>query len=68
MLLLIVWIVVGVLALAVLGSVLFGVVGSLRRLGAEVEGLQRELAPLLAQAQLTAARAAEVQEKRVNSG
>jgi hypothetical protein len=62
--LLIVWIVAGVVVLAVLGSVLFGVVGSLRRLGREVHGFQQELAPLLAQAQQTATRAAAVQEAR----
>ena len=64
MLLLIVWIVTGVVVLAVLGSVLFGVVGALRRLGREVEGFQRELAPVLDDVQRTAARATAVQEAR----
>jgi hypothetical protein len=66
--LLIVWIVAGVVVLAVLGSVLFGVVGSLRRLGREVHGFQRELAPLVAQAQEAATRATAVQETRAANG
>jgi hypothetical protein len=67
-LLLIVWIVTGVVVLAVLGSVIFGVVASLRRLGREVHGFQQDLAPLLDQAQQTAARAAAVQEARAANG
>jgi hypothetical protein len=65
---LVVWIVAGLVVLAVLGSVLFGLAGSLRRLGREMTAFERELAPVLAQAQRTAARAAAVRERATNDG
>ena len=55
---LVVWVVAALIALVVLGSVLFLVVGSLRRLGRELDAFDRELAPVRTQAQATAARAA----------
>ena len=57
MLLLIVWIVVVVLALVVLGSIGYGVLGAASRLGRELEAAEREVRPLIQQAQATAARA-----------
>ena len=60
---LVVWIVAVLVALAVLGSVLVGVVGSLRRLGRELSAFERELAPVRAQAQATADRATAVRER-----
>jgi predicted Holliday junction resolvase-like endonuclease len=62
-LLLIVWVVTGLVVLVVLGSVLFGVVSSLRRLGREVAAFRSELQPVLEQAQRSAARAAAVRER-----
>ena len=64
MLLLIVWIVAGLVVLVVLGSVLFGVVSSLRRLGREVAAFQSEVQPVLEQAQRSAARAEAVRERQ----
>ncbi|TFV82773.1 hypothetical protein [Blastococcus sp. CT_GayMR16] len=58
MVLLIVWIVVGVLALVVLGAIGFGVLGAAGRLRRELEAAERDVRPLLEQAQATAARAA----------
>jgi hypothetical protein len=55
-LLLIVWIVVVVLALVVLGAIGYGVLGAAGRLGRELEAAEREVRPLLQQAQATAAR------------
>jgi hypothetical protein len=55
---LIVWIVVVVLALVVLGAIGYGVVGAGARLGRELEAAQRDVRPLLDQAQGTAARTA----------
>ena len=49
--LLVVWIAVPVLCLLVLAVLAYGVLGALQRLGREAEGLQREVAPLLAQVQ-----------------
>ena len=66
--LLIVWIVVVVLALVVLGGVAYGVFGAFARLGREVASFEREVRPVLAQAQATAARAAEVGDRRGNDG
>ena len=57
------WIVVAVvvvLALVVLGVVAYGVLGAFGRLGKEAEALDREVRPLLEQAQATAARASEM--------
>jgi hypothetical protein len=57
---LVVWVVTGLVVLAVLGSVLVGVAGSLKRLGRELAALEEELEPLRAQVSATAARAAAV--------
>jgi hypothetical protein len=56
--LLVVWIAVAVLGLLVLGVIGFGVLGALQRLYRELQGLQTELAPVLAQVQDTAGRVA----------
>ena len=58
MLLLWVWIVVVVLALVVLGAIGYGVLGAAGRLRRELEAAERDVRPLLEQAQATAARAA----------
>ena len=60
MLLVVVWIVVAVLALVVLGVVGYGVFGAFSRLGREVVAFDRDVRPLLEQAQQAATRAAEV--------
>ena len=60
---LVVWIVTGLVVVAVLGSVVFAVVGALRRLGRELSALEQELEPVRTQAQATAARAAAVRER-----
>jgi hypothetical protein len=65
---LVVWIVAGLVVLAVLGSVLFGLAGSLRRLRGEMSALEREVAPVRTQAQQTAARAAALRERSANDG
>ena len=65
---LVVWGVTGLVVLVVLGSVLFGVLGSLRRLGREAAALQRELEPVLAQGRQTAERAASVRGRPANGG
>ena len=62
-----VWIGVVVLALLVLGIVGYGLVGALTRLRREVEGAQRDLAPVLAQLQATAAHAEAVSARRANT-
>jgi hypothetical protein len=46
-LLLVVWIVVGVLALVVLGALAYGVQGARTRLAREVTAFEREVRPLL---------------------
>ena len=51
MVLLIVWIAVVVLVLVVLGSIGFGVLGAAGRLRRELEGAERDVRPLLEQAQ-----------------
>ena len=61
MLLLIVWVVVGVLAVVVLGAIGHGVLGAAGRLRRELAAFEQEVRPLLTDAQATAARAAEVQ-------
>ncbi len=65
---LVVWIVAGLIVLVVLGSVLFGLAGSLRRLGGELAALEREVEPVRTSAQRTAARAAAVRERSGNEG
>ena len=56
MLLLVVWIVVGVLAVVVLGALAYGVQGARTRLAREVTAFEREVRPLLTEAQAAAAR------------
>ena len=51
--------VVAVLALVVLGVVAYGVFGAFGRLGSELAAVEREVRPLVEQAQATAARAGE---------
>ena len=65
---LVVWVVAALVVVAVLGSVLFGVAGSLRRLGRELAALEREVAPVRTEAQRTAERAAAVRERAANEG
>jgi len=62
-----VWIGVVVLALLVLGIVAYGLVGALTRLRREVEGAQRDLAPVLEQLRATAAHADAVAARRANT-
>ena len=62
--LLIVWIAVAVLVLLVLGILAYSVLGAAGRLGRELRALERDAAPLLAEAQATAARAAAVRAER----
>ena len=61
MLLTVVWICVAVLAVVVLGALAYGLLGALGRLRRELAALERDVRPLLSEAQATAARAAEVQ-------
>ena len=56
MVVLIVWIVVVVLALVVLGAVGYGLFGAAGRLRRELEAAERDVRPLLTQAQATSAR------------
>ena len=56
---LVVWIAVPVLCLLVLAGLAYGVLGALQRLGREAQALERDVAPLLAQAQAVQARAAQ---------
>jgi hypothetical protein len=62
-LVLVVWLVTGLVVLLVLGSVLFGVAGSLRRLARELGALERELEPVRTQVRATAERAATAGER-----
>jgi hypothetical protein len=62
-LLLVVWIAVAVLAVVVLGALGYGLFGAVSRLRREVAALERELRPVLADVQATAARAAEVGDR-----
>jgi hypothetical protein len=55
--LLIVWIAVALLVLLVLGVLGYSVLGAAGRLGRELRGLQRDVQPLLAEAQAAAAQA-----------
>jgi len=54
-----VWIGVAVLAVLVLGVLAYGLLGAAGRLNRELRGLERDVQPLLAQAQAAAAKAAE---------
>jgi hypothetical protein len=49
------------LTVVVLGSLAYGVLGAAGRLRREVAAFEREVRPLLTEAQATAARAAQVQ-------
>ena len=62
--LLIVWIAVAVLVLLVLGTLAYNVLGAAGRLARELRALERDAAPLVAEAQATAARAAAVRAER----
>jgi hypothetical protein len=55
--LLIVWIAVAVLAVLVLGVLGYGLLGAAGRLGGELRGLERDVRPLLTEAQAAAQRA-----------
>jgi hypothetical protein len=66
--LLIVWIVVVVLALVVLGGVAYGVLSAFSRLGREVGSFEREVRPVLQQAQATAAAAQARRERDDDAG
>jgi hypothetical protein len=52
-LLLVVWIAVAVVAVVVLGGLLYSLLGAVQRLRREVQGFQRDLRPVLEQAQGT---------------
>ncbi len=65
---LVVWGVTALVVVVVLGSVVFGVLGSLRRLGRELDALDRELEPVRTQASATAARAAAIGNRPSSSG
>ncbi len=67
MLLLVVWIAVAVLAVVVLGGLLFSLLGAVQRLRREVAAVQAELRPVLTEAQATAAAAARTQERTAKS-
>jgi hypothetical protein len=56
--LLIVWIAVAVLALGLLGVLGYSLLGAAGRLGRELRGLERDVQPVLAELQATAAKAA----------
>jgi hypothetical protein len=60
-LLLVVWIVVGVLAVVVLGSLAYLTLGAARRLGREAAALDRDVRPVLEQLQQVAAQQTEVE-------
>jgi hypothetical protein len=62
--LLIVWIAVAVLVLGVLGVLAYSLLGAAGRLSRELRGLERDVRPLLAQAQATAERAAAQKAER----
>jgi hypothetical protein len=62
--LLIVWIAVAVLVLGVLGVLAYSLFGAAGRLVRELRGLDRDVRPLLAEAQAAAARAAEQRADR----
>ena len=68
MVVLYVWIAVAVLALVVLGGLVFAVLGAVRRLGREMAALDREVRPVLEQAQQASARATDAGGGPANSG
>ena len=59
MVVLIVWIVVVVLSLVVLGAIGYGLVGAAGRLRRELAAAERDVRPLLEQAQAAVARASK---------
>jgi hypothetical protein len=65
--LLIVWIAVAVLVVLVLGILAYHVLGAAGRLSRELRALERDAAPLLAEAQAAAAKAAAVRADRAAS-
>ena len=63
-----VWIGVAVLAVLVLGVLGYGLLGAAGRLSRELRGLERDVRPLLAEAQAAAAKAAEQRaDRRANA-
>jgi hypothetical protein len=60
-LLTVVWIAVAVLAVVVLGALAYGLLGAAGRLRRELAALERDVRPLLGEAQATATRAAQLQ-------
>jgi hypothetical protein len=62
-LLLVVWIVVGVLALVVLGALAYGVQGARTRLAREVTAFEREVRPLLDQVAETTERVGRTDDR-----
>jgi hypothetical protein len=62
-LLLVVWISVAVIALVLLGSVLYGVAGAFQRLNREVAAARSEMLPAVQQIQLTLAAVQERQRR-----
>ena len=64
MVLLIVWIAVAVVALVVLGGLVFGLLGAFGRLTREVQALRGDVAPVLSQVQDSIARASATGEGR----
>lgn len=63
MLLLVVWIVVGVLAVVVLGALTYGVQGARVRLAREITAFEREVRPVLDQVAGTTERVARTDER-----
>jgi hypothetical protein len=59
-----VWIGVAVLAVLVLGVLAYGLLGAAGRLNRELRGLERDVQPLLAEAQAATAKAAEQRAER----
>ena len=66
MLLLVVWIAVAVVAVVLLGAVLYSVLGAVQRLRREVEAARREVLPVLEQAQAALEAATARQAARQN--
>jgi hypothetical protein len=61
---LVVWIAVAVVTVVVLGGLLYSVLGAAARLRREVEAVQRDVLPVLEQAQAALAAAAARQDAR----
>jgi predicted Holliday junction resolvase-like endonuclease len=66
-LLLVVWIAVAVLAVVVLGGLLYNLLGAVQRLRREVAAVQADLRPIVTQAQETMAAAADARERSAGS-